>query len=151
MYDEHQKPQVFRLLQGEELDIQPSPTGQVGWVFCGDGPAAVWLAKQQEVIDEAWLFQSSIAVLIILLGQLWPDVEQTQHASMVWGAADLLIHSPHTGCRPYRLPRNRQEETIFLALYPVRYQHIETRYAIVRRDVRSCHSCQMGQRESLQL
>jgi quercetin dioxygenase-like cupin family protein len=120
MYDEHQEPQVFHLVQGEALDIHRSPTGDVGRVFRGEGLEAVWVAKQQEVIDAQWFSMPSVDVLIILQGQLRVEFEQTQHASMVLDPGDLLVLPSHTRCRAYRWPRDRQEATIFLAVYPVR-------------------------------
>jgi uncharacterized protein YjlB len=120
MHDEHQEPHVFHLLQGEALDIHRSPTGNVGRVFCGEGLEAVWVAKQQEVIDTAWFSQPSVDLLIILQGQLRVEFEQTQQASVSLEPGDLLVLPPHTGCRAYRWPRDRQEATIFLAVYPVR-------------------------------
>jgi quercetin dioxygenase-like cupin family protein len=120
MHDEQQGPQVFRLLQGEALDIHDSPTGRVGRVFCGEGLEAVWVAKQQEVIDEAWFSQPTVDLLTILQGQLRVEFEQELQTSMVLGPGDLLVLPPHTRCRAYRWPRDRQEATIFLAVYPVR-------------------------------
>lgn len=120
MNDAHQEPHIFHLLQGEALDIHHSPTGQVGRVFCGEGLEAVWVAKQQEVIDVAWFSQPTVDLLIILQGQLRVEFEQAQQASVVLGPGDLLVLSPHTRCRAYRWPRDRQEATIFLAVYPVR-------------------------------
>jgi hypothetical protein len=120
MHDEHQEPHVFRLLQGEALDIHHSPTGHVGRVFCGEGLEAVWVAKQQEVIDAAWFSQPTVDLLIILQGQLRVEFEQTQQAPVVLCPGDLLVVPPHTQCRAYRWPRDRQEATIFLAVYPVR-------------------------------
>ena len=120
MNDDHQKPRVFHLLQGEALDIHSSPTGQVGRVFCGEGLEAVWVAKQQEVIDVAWFSQPAVDLLVILQGQLRVEFEQTHQAPVVLGPGDLLVLPPHTQCRAYRWPRDRQEATIFLAVYPVK-------------------------------
>ena len=119
MHDEHQKPQVFRLLQGEMLDIHRSPTGHVGRLFRGEGLEVVWVAKQQEVIDAEWFSQPSVDMLIILQGQLRVEYEQTHQASVVPGPGDLLVLPAHTRCLDYRLSRDRQEVTIFLAVYPV--------------------------------
>lgn len=120
MNDEHQEPQVFRLLQGEALDIHRSPTGQVGRVFCGEGLEAVWVAKQQKVIDAAWFCQPTVDLLLIEQGQLRVEFEQTHQASVVLEPGDLLVLPPHTRCRAYRWPCERPEATIFLAVYPVR-------------------------------
>jgi len=119
MHDVHQGPQVFRVLQGEALDIHRSPTGQVGRVFSGERLEAVWVAKQQEVIDTEWFSMPSVDVLIILQGQLRVEFEQKQLASMDLGPGDLLVLPPHMRCKAYRWPRDQQEATIFLAVYPV--------------------------------
>lgn len=113
MNDEHQEPHVFRLLQGEALDIHHSPTGDVGRVFCGEGLEAAWVVKQQEVIDAAWFSQPSVDLLIILRGQLRVEFEQPHLASVVLGSGDLLVLPPHTRCRAYRWPQDRQDATIF--------------------------------------
>jgi hypothetical protein len=119
MHDEHQDPQVFHVLQGDALDIHRSPTGDVGRVFRGEGVEAVWVAKQQEVIDAEWFSMPSVDLLIILQGQLRVEFEQVQQTSVVLGPGDLLILPPRTRCRAYRWPRDRHEATIFLAIYPV--------------------------------
>ena len=120
MHDEQQEPQVFRVLQGEALDIHRSPTGHVGRVFSGEGLEAVWVAKQQEVIDTDWFSMPSVDVLIVLQGQLRVEFERKQLASMDLFPGDLLVLPPHTRCKAYRWPRDQQEATIFLAVYPVR-------------------------------
>jgi quercetin dioxygenase-like cupin family protein len=120
MTDEHQEPQVFHVLQGEALDIHRSPTGNVGRVIRFEGLEAVWVAKQQEVIDTEWFSMPTVDVLIIIQGQLRVEFELTQQAPMVLGPGDLLVLPPHTRCRAYRWPRDRHEATIFLAIYPVK-------------------------------
>jgi mannose-6-phosphate isomerase-like protein (cupin superfamily) len=120
MHDEHQEARVFHLLQGEALDIHRSPTGDVGRVFYGEGLEAVWVAKQQEVIDTEWFSMSSVDLLVILQGQLRVEFEQTQQESVVLFPGDLLVLPPHTRCKAYRWPRDQQEATTFFAVYPVR-------------------------------
>jgi quercetin dioxygenase-like cupin family protein len=119
MTDAYQGPQVFRVLQRDAVDIRNSPTGEVGQVFHGEGLEAVWVAKQQEVIDTEWFSMPTVDVLIILQGQLRVEFEQTDQGPVVLGTGDLLILPPHTRCRAYRWPRGRQEATIFLAVYPL--------------------------------
>lgn len=120
MNDEQQEPHVFRLLQEEALDIHHSPTGRVGRVFRGEGLEAVWVAKQREVIDSAWFSQPTVDLLIILQGQLRVEFEQELQSPVVLEPGDLLALPSNTRCRAYRWPRDRQEATIFLAVYPVR-------------------------------
>jgi hypothetical protein len=100
MHDEHQEPQVFHLLQGDALDIHRSPTGDVGRVFRGEGVEAVWVAKQQEVIDADWFSMPSVDLLIILQGQLRVEFEQDQQASVVLEPGDLLILPLTRGAGP---------------------------------------------------
>lgn len=126
MNDEQQEPHVFRLLQGEALNIKRSPTGHVGQVFHGEGLEAVWVAKQQEVIDAEWFSQPSVDLLIILQGQLRVEFEQTNLASIVLEPGDLFVLPPHMRCRAYRWPRDRQEATIFLVVYPVKDEASQT-------------------------
>jgi hypothetical protein len=120
MMEESQHPQVFRLLQGDALDIHRSPTGEVGRVFDGAGLEAVWVAKQQEVIDTAWFSMPTVDLLLIVQGQLRVEFEQAKLAPLVLSPGDLLVLPPRTRCRAYRWPRDRQEATIFLAIYPTR-------------------------------
>jgi hypothetical protein len=83
---------------------------------------AVWVAKQQEVIDAAWFSQPTVDLLTILQGQLRVEFEQELQPSMVLDPGDLLVLPPHTRCWAFRWPRDRQEATIFLAVYPVRHE-----------------------------
>lgn len=120
MQSVHQKPRVFRVLQEEALDIHYSPTGRVGHIFQGECLEAVWVAKQQEVIDTAWFSQPTVDLLIIMQGQLRVEFEQDHRAPIILEPGDLLELSPNTRCRAYRWPRDQQEATIFLAIYPMR-------------------------------
>jgi quercetin dioxygenase-like cupin family protein len=120
MMKEQQEPQVFRLLHGEALSIQHSPTGTVGKVFQGEGLDVVWVAKKQEAIDTAWFSQSTTDLLIILQGQLRVEFEQARQKALVLEPGEMLVLPPHTRCRAYRWPRDRQEATIFLAVYSMR-------------------------------
>ena len=48
---EQQQLRVFHILDQEALDVKPTPFGNVGTVFSGEGLEAVWVSKQDEVID----------------------------------------------------------------------------------------------------
>jgi quercetin dioxygenase-like cupin family protein len=120
MMNEQQQPHVFRLLQGEAHDIHHSPTGTVGRVFRGEGLEVVWVAKQQEAIDTAWFSQSTTDLLVVLQGQLRVEFEQEQQEPLLLEPGEMLVLPAHTRCRAYRWPRNRQEATIFLAVYSAR-------------------------------
>ena len=71
------------------------------------------------MIDAEWFSQPTVDLLIVPQGQLRVEFEQTHQASVVLGPGELLVLPPHTRCRAYRWPRDRQEATIFLAVYPV--------------------------------
>lgn len=120
MRSEQQEPHVFRLLQGEALDIHQSPTGTVGRVFRGEGLEAVWVAKQQEAIDTAWFSQSTTDLLVVLQGQLRVEFEQEHLEPLVLEPGEMLVLPAHMRCKAYRWPRDRQEAAIFLAVYVVR-------------------------------
>jgi hypothetical protein len=107
MSDEHLEAQVFQVLPMEALDINCSPTGNVGRVIRGEGLEAAWVAKQQEVIDTAWFSMPTVDVLFIMQGQLRVEFELTQRAPMVLGPGVMLVLLPHTRCRVYRWPREK--------------------------------------------
>lgn len=117
---EPQKPRVFHLLDGDAVAVQPSPTGTVGTVFSGSGIEMVWVAKQEEAIDQAWCSQGTVDLLVILQGQLRVEFEQQGVGPLELNPGDLLMLPPNTRCRAYRWPRDRQEATIFLAVYPTK-------------------------------
>jgi hypothetical protein len=118
LLQEPQTPQVFHLLDGDALALRRSPTGAVGTVFSGSGFELVWVAKQDEVIDQEWFAQGTVDLLVILQGQLRVEFEQQGIGPLELRPADLLLLPPHTRCRAYRWPRDCQEATIFLAVYP---------------------------------
>lgn len=120
MTNEQQELRIFRLLQGEAFDIYHSPTGTVGRVFRGEGLEVVWVAKQQEAIDTAWFSQSTTDLLVVLQGQLRVEFEQEHQEPLVLESGEMLVLPAHMRCRAYRWPRDRQEATIFLAVYSVR-------------------------------
>lgn len=111
-------PRVFHLLDGDAIAVRTSPTGAVGTVFSGSGIEVVWVAKQEEVIDRQWFSQRTVDLLVILQGQLRVEFEQQGIGPLELNPGDLLALPPHVRCRAYRWPRDRQEATIFLAVYP---------------------------------
>lgn len=44
-------PRVFRVLDGDALQVRATPYGSVGTVFTGPGLEVVWVVKQAEDID----------------------------------------------------------------------------------------------------
>jgi len=57
---------VFRATHGEALAIREVPVGSVGDLFHGEGIEAVWVCKQDEVIDPDWFSQSSVDLTVML-------------------------------------------------------------------------------------
>lgn len=115
---EPQQPQVFHLLDGDAVTVRRSPTGTVGTVFSGSGIEMVWVAKQEEAIDPEWFSQGTVDLLVILQGHLRVDFAQPGSGPLDLHPGDLLLLPPNARCRAYRWPRDRQEATIFLAVYP---------------------------------
>lgn len=115
---EPQQPQVFHLLDGDAATVRRSPTGAVGTVFSGSGIEMAWVAKQGEAIDPDWFSQGTVDLLVILQGHLRVDFAQPGSDPLDLHPGDLLMLPPNTRCRAYRWPRDRQEATIFLAVYP---------------------------------
>ena len=113
------KPRVFRLLQGDALDVKHTPFGSVGRVFRGEGVEAVWVSKKDEAVDPDWFAQSSVDLIVVVQGELRVDFEERSFPSQVLRIGDLLVLPSNTRCRAYRWPRDRKEPTVFLAVYPV--------------------------------
>lgn len=113
------EPRVFHLPQGEALDVWHSPTGDVGRVFRGAGIEAVWVSKQNEAIDPAWFSQRSVDLIVVICGQLCAEFAEEGRDRVVLDPGDLLVLPANTRCRGFRWPRERQDATVFLAIYPV--------------------------------
>jgi hypothetical protein len=79
----------------------------------------VWVAKHEEVIDTAWFAQPTVDLLIVLQGQLRVEFEEESRSLVVLEPGDLLKLPSNTRCRAYRWPRDQQEATIFVAVYPL--------------------------------
>lgn len=118
--DDHlvETPRVFHLLSGEALEVRHAATGTVGTVFSGADIEMVWVAKRGETIDSTWFSQRTVDLLVILQGQLRVEFERQELGVLELDPGDLLVLPPHTRCRAYRWPRDRQNATIFLAVYP---------------------------------
>jgi hypothetical protein len=111
-------PQVFHLLSGDALDVRSTATGTVGTVFSGAGMEMVWVTKQEDIIDPALFTQCTVDLLAILQSTLCVEFEQRELGTLELDPGDLLVLPPQTCCRAYRWPRDLQEATIFLAVYP---------------------------------
>jgi hypothetical protein len=118
MGGEHRDPQVFRILCGDAVETRHTPYGSVGTVFSGEGIEAVWVSKQDEVVESGWFSQSKVDLLLVIQGELYVEFERSDLAARVLASGDLLILPANTRCRAYRWPRDRKEATVFLAAYP---------------------------------
>ena len=111
-------PQVFHMLRGDAVAVRSASTGTVGTLFSGAGIEAVWVAKQEEVIDADWFSQPMVDLIAVMQGQVRVEFAQEGLVPVVLGPGDLLVLPPHTRCRAYRWPRDQREASIFLAVYP---------------------------------
>lgn len=68
-------PRIFHILDGEALEIRPSPFGSVGKIFSGEGVEAVWVKKQGEDIDPDWFSQPMVDLILVVNGSLKVDFE----------------------------------------------------------------------------
>ncbi len=114
-------PRVFHVLEGQALEVQPSPYGAVGTLFRGEGLEAVWICKQNEAIDSDWFSQDGVDLLVVLQGQLRIEFAQPDFPTYLLQPGDVLVLPARTVCRAYRWPREAEQGTIFLAVYP---QHV---------------------------
>ncbi len=113
------KPRIFHILQEDALEIHHSPFGSVGKIFSGEGVEAVWVKKQSEEIDPDWFSQSMVDLILVVRGKLKMEFERSDLFPCVLEPGDLLVLPPDTRCRAYRWPRDVEEATVFLAVYPV--------------------------------
>lgn len=111
-------PRVFRLPLGEALEVRQSPFGSVGAVCRGGGIEAVWVRKQGEPVDPDWFSQPVVDLLLVVQGKLRVEFERPDLSPQAIESGDLLVLPPDTRCRGYRWPRDAEEATVFLAVYP---------------------------------
>jgi hypothetical protein len=116
--DHQLSPQVFHVLDGQALEVRPSPYGAVGTLFRGEGLEAVWIYKQNESIDPDWFSQDGVDLLVVLQGQLRIEFAYPGFLPYLLQPGDVLVLPARTACRAYRWPREGEEGTIFLAIYP---------------------------------
>lgn len=114
------KPHTFHIQSDEALEVQTSSLGSVGKLFSGDGIEAVWVKKQSEEIDPDWFSEPIVDLILVLRGKLKMEFERTDIASRVLEPGDMIVLSSDTRCCAYRWPRETEEATVFLAVYPVR-------------------------------
>jgi uncharacterized protein YjlB len=112
-----QSPRVFRVLDGDALQIRATPCGSVGTVFTDPGLEVVWVSKQAEDVDPAWFSQPTTDILFVVQGQLRVEFADERLDDLVLAPGDLLVLPPGVGCRAYRWPRDAAQATMFLAAY----------------------------------
>ena len=113
------EPHIFHILRYEALEIQHSSFGSVGKLFRGEGIEAVWVKKQNEEIEPNWFSQSMVDLILVLQGKLKVEYERTDLAPSILEPGDMIVLPPETRCRAYRWPRETEEATLFLAMYPI--------------------------------
>lgn len=114
------KPQIFNILHGDALEISHSSFGDVGKIFNRAGIEAVWVKKQAEEIDPDWFSQPMVDLILVVQGRLKMEFERTDLEACVLEPGNMMILPANTSCRAYRWPRDAQNATVFLAVYPVR-------------------------------
>jgi quercetin dioxygenase-like cupin family protein len=112
------KPQIFNLLKGQALQITQSPYGSVGRIFTGEGLEVVWVKKEAEEIDPDWFSQPMVDIILVVQGKLRVEFERADLSPCLLSAGEMLVLPSNTRCRAYRWPRDVNEGTIFLAIYP---------------------------------
>jgi quercetin dioxygenase-like cupin family protein len=115
----NEKPHIFHIQSDEALEIQCSSFGSVGKLFSGEGIEAVWVKKQNEEIDPDWFSQPMVDLILVLQGKLKMEFERIDLETRVLCPGDVIMLPPDTHCRAYRWPREEEEATVFLAVYPI--------------------------------
>jgi hypothetical protein len=116
-------PRVFHVLEGQALEVRSGPYGAVGTLFSGEGLEAVWVSKQNEAIDSDWFSQDGVDMLVVLQGQLRIEFANPDFPPCLLQLGDVLVLAARTACRAYRWPRDAEQGTVFLAVYP---QHVSS-------------------------
>lgn len=112
------KPRVFNILREDALEICHTLFGSVGAIFSGPGVEAVWVKKQGEEVDPDWFSQPKVDLIFAVKGKLKLEFERPDLAPCVLEPGGLLVLPPYTRCRAYRWPRDAEEASVFLAVYP---------------------------------
>lgn len=114
------QPRIFNLHSDEALEITNSAYGSVGSLFTGEGIEAVWVKKEEEEIDTDWFEQPMVDLILVVQGQLKVEFEREDLGSRVLEPGEMLVLPANTRCRAYRWPRQASEDSIFLAVYPIK-------------------------------
>jgi quercetin dioxygenase-like cupin family protein len=102
------------------LEIKDSSFSSVGKIFRGEGVKAVRVRKEREPIDPDWFSQLMVDLILLVQGKLKVEFEQTNLESCLLEAGDLIVLPPNTRCRAHHWPREDEQATVFLAVYPVK-------------------------------
>ena len=108
-------PQVFTILHGQ---ARPTPLGEAGTVFPGQGIEMVWVSKLAEPIDENWFSSEEVDLILVVQGQLKFEFESPSQPDRVLSTGEVLVLPAGERCRAYRWPRDSREATVFAAAYP---------------------------------
>lgn len=67
-----------------------------------------------------WFSQDGVDLLVVLQGQLRIEFAQPDFPPYLLQPGDMLVLPANTACRAYHWPRDAEQSTIFLAVYPQR-------------------------------
>lgn len=112
-------PRIFDIVGGEAEAVKETPYGNVGLVYAGAGIRAEWVSKRGEAVDPGWFSQDVVDLICVVQGELREEYERADISTQTVRAGQVLILPPGVRCRAYRWPREAQETTVFLAVYPV--------------------------------
>lgn len=109
---------VFNVLAGEASHVRTTPFGEVGTVFSGQRMELVWVSKHGEPIDENWFRMKEVDLIMVMQGQLKLEFDSPGQRDRVLGVGEVLVLPAEARCRAYRWPRDTEQATIFMAVYP---------------------------------
>lgn len=112
------EPRIVDVLKGEAEETWSTPFGTTGRIFSGAGIEAVWVSKEREEIDPSWFSQRTVDLLYVVKGDLRLEFAGDRYPAMTMRPGQLLILPAEMKCRAYRWPRDAEEATVFLAVYP---------------------------------
>jgi uncharacterized protein YjlB len=90
----------------------------VGTIHSGGGIEAVWVWKQDELVDSGWFSQVTVDLILVLQGSLRVEFAGPDIPDVTMRPGEILVLPPGMQCRAYRWPRDATQATIFLAAYP---------------------------------
>lgn len=102
------------------MSSRSTPFGEVGSVFSGSGIECVWVRKHHDEVDPEWFVSEEVDLMIVMQGELRCEFDSPDEPARVLHAGQVLVLPPNTRCRAYSWPRDRDDATVFVAVYPVR-------------------------------